>query len=349
MNARRLLLISVPLLVAAIALYFYLNGERFVETDNAYLKADKVMIAPEISAAVVEVLVAENQPVTKGQPLFRLDPSMFTAAQERARARQEKVRTDIDALQAAYRTKQAELSLAQTNASFAEREYLRQTDLASKKFVSDIQINERKHTLDVARQQVVVIKQDIERLGAGLDHLLDAPVEQYPAYQEVAAELAQANINLEHATVYAPFDGVVTNIPKLGQHLNAGSPALALVANRTLWIEANFNEIDLTHVQPGQAVDVHIDMYPDRHWKGKVASISPASGAEFSILPPQNASGNWVKVVQRIPVRVELEQVKNEPEKNEPAQDAPVLRAGMSTRVTIDTGKSRLHRMSGAE
>jgi membrane fusion protein, multidrug efflux system len=344
MNIRRLLLVSAPVLVAAVSLYFYLSGERFVETDNAYLKADKVMIAPEVSAAVVEVLVAENQPVTTGQPLFRLDPVLFAVAQERARARQEKVRTDIEALQAAYRSKQAELTLARTNASFAEREYLRQTDLASKKFVSDIQINERKHTLDVARQQIAVLQQDIERLSAGLNHLPDAPVEQYPAYQEVAAELAQASINLEHTTVYAPFDGVTSNVPKLGQHLNAGSPALALVANHALWIDANFNEIDLTYVQPGQAVDVHIDMYPDLHWKGKVASISPASGAEFSILPPQNASGNWVKVVQRIPVRVEIEPVKNEP-----LQNASVLRAGMSTRVTIDTGKSRLQRMTGAE
>ncbi|HSC75294.1 MAG TPA: HlyD family secretion protein [Pseudomonadales bacterium] len=339
MNIRRLLLISAPVLVAAVSLYFYLSGERFVETDNAYLKADKVMIAPEVSAAVTDVLVTENQLVTKGQPLFQLDRALFTVALERARARQEKVRTDIEALQAAYRSKQGELALAQTNAAFAEKEYRRQADLSQQHFTSQIQLDSLHHSLDVARQQIAVIQQDIERLAAGLNHLPDAPVEQYPAYQEVAAELAQADINLEHATVYAPFDGVVSNIPKPGQHLNAGSPALALVANHALWIDANFNEIDLTHVRPGQAVDVHIDMYPDLHWKGKVASISPASGAEFSILPPQNASGNWVKVVQRIPVRIELESLK----------DAPVLRAGMSTRVTIDTGKSRLQRMTGAE
>lgn len=337
MNIRRLLLLSAPLLVGAIALYFYLAGERHVDTENAYLKADKVMIAPEVSAAVAEVLVAENQPVVKGQPLFRLDPALFVAALDKARARQEKVRTDIESLQAAYRSKLAELSLARANAAFAGKEYRRQTELAQKHFVSEVQLDERRHALDIAQQQIGVLEQEIERVAASLNHLPDASVEEYPAWQEVAAELAQAQINLDRTTVYAPFDAVVSNIPKPGQHLNAGSPALALVASSDLWIEANFNETDLTHVRPGQEVAIRIDMYPDVRWRGKVASISPASGAEFSILPPQNASGNWVKVVQRIPVRIELD----------PQQDAPPLRAGMSTHVVIDTGKNRWQRLGG--
>ena len=311
-------------------------GERFVDTDNAYVKADKVMIAPEISAAVAEVLVAENASVSKGQPLFKLDAALFVVALERARARREKVRTDIEALQAAYRSKQAELTLAQTNAAFAEKEYRRQADLAQQHFVSQIQLDERRHTLDVARQQLAVLQQDIERVLAGLNHEPDAPVEKYPAYQEVAAELAQASINLDHATVYAPFDGVVSNVPKLGQHLNAGSPALTLVASRAPWIEANFNETDLTHVLPGQTAEIRVDMYPDLHLSGKVASISPASGAEFSILPAQNASGNWVKVVQRITVRIELDA---------PLEETVVLRPGMSTQINIDTGSNRFQRI----
>ncbi len=337
MNTRRLLLLSAPLLVGAIALYFYLSGERYVDTDNAYLKADKVMVAAEVSAAVTEVLVVDNQLVAKGQPLFRLDPALFVAALDTARARQDKVRTDIEALKAAYRGKQAELVLARSNMAFAEKEYLRQTELARKHFVSEVQLDERRHALDIARQQVAVVQQDIQRVAASLNHQPDAPLEQYPAWQEAAAGLAQAQINLDRTTVYAPFDGVVSNVPKPGQHLNAGSPALALVAGHDLWIEANFNETELTHVRPGQAAEIRIDMYPDMRWQGTVTSISPASGAEFSILPPQNASGNWVKVVQRIPVRIAL-QVQ---------PDAPPLRAGMSTQVTIDTGKSRLQRMGG--
>jgi membrane fusion protein (multidrug efflux system) len=256
-------------------------------------------------------------------------------ALDRARARQDKVRTDIEALQAAYRSKQAELILSQTNAVFAEKEYRRQADLSQQHFTSQIQLDSLHHSLDVARQQLAVLQQDIERVLAGLNHEPDAPVEKYPAYQEVAAELAQASINLDHATVYAPFDGVVSNVPKLGQHLNAGSPALTLVASRAPWIEANFNETDLTHVLPGQTAEIRVDMYPDLRLSGKVASISPASGAEFSILPAQNASGNWVKVVQRITVRIELDN-----------QDTtPVLRPGMSTQINIDTGSNRFQRI----
>lgn len=342
MNTRRLLLVSVPLIVVALSLYFFLTAGRYVETENAYLKADKVMMAPEVSAAVAEVLVDENQPVTAGQPLFRLDTALFVAALEKARARQDKVRNDIAALQAAWRSKQAELALAETNAVFAEKEYRRQVDLARQHYVSQVQLDDRKHALDVARQQVLVLNREIERVAASLNHRIDAPVEEYPAWQEAAAELSQASINLQHTTVTAPFDGVVSHVPKRGQHLNAGSPALALVASQALWIEANFNEIDLTHVQPEQAVDISIDMYPGQHWQGRVASISPASGAEFSILPPQNASGNWVKVVQRIPVRIELDSQAAAGDKL-----ARVLRAGMSTQVSIDTGKNRLQRMHG--
>jgi membrane fusion protein, multidrug efflux system len=344
MNTRRLLLLSAPLLVAAIVLYFYLTGERYVETDNAYLKADKVMIAPEVSAAVAEVLVAENQAVTKGQPLFRLDTALFEAALDTARAKQDRVRNEIEALKVAYLGKQAELALARTNTAFAEKEYQRLADLAQQHFVSQVQLDDRRHALDIARQQVIVLQQEIERVAASLNHKLDAPVGEYPAYQEVTAGLVQAQINLDHTTVYAPFDGVTSNVPKLGQHLSAGSPALALVASKALWIDANFNEIDLTYVRPGQLVDIRIDMYPGRRWTGKVASISPASGAEFSILPAQNASGNWVKVVQRITVRIELD--PQDLRQNETGQ---ALRAGMSTRVTIDTGMNRLQRMSGGK
>jgi membrane fusion protein (multidrug efflux system) len=182
---------------------------------------------------------------------------------------------------------------------------------------------------------LAVLQQDIERVLAGLNQQPDAAVDQYPAYQEVAAEHSQASINLEHTTVFAPFDGVVSNVPKPGQHLNAGSPALALVASSAPWIEANFNETDLTYVLPGQTAAIRIDMYPDLRLTGKVASISPASGAEFSILPAQNASGNWVKVVQRITVRIELDTRDN----------MPALRPGMSTRISIDTGSNRWQRI----
>jgi membrane fusion protein (multidrug efflux system) len=198
-------------------------------------------------------------------------------------------------------------------------------------------LDERRQALDLARQKMTVLQQDIARVLASLNQQPNAPVEQYPAYQEAEADLTKANINAAHATVYAPFAGVVSNVPKVGQHLNAGSPALVLVANHALWIDANFNETDLTFVKPGQSVAIRIDTYPDHRWSGRVVSISPASGAEFSILPAQNASGNWVKVVQRITVRIAFDAQRS--------ADTPALRSGMSTTVTIDTGCNRWQRL----
>lgn len=337
MNTRRLLLVSVPVLAGVIAAFFYLTGERYVDTDNAYLKADKVMVASEVSASVSDVLVAENEAVKQGQPLFKLDSELFDAAEAGAQAKLDKVRTDIEALQAGYRSKRAELALAETNIAYADKEYRRVADLVGRHFVSQVQLDERRQALDLARQKLAVLQQEIASVLANLNQHPDAPVDQYPAYQEAAADFAKAKINQAHTIVFAPFKGVVSHLPKRGQYLNASSPALALVASDAPWIEANFNETDLTHVRAEQKVEIKVDTYPDRRWQGHVASISPASGAEFSILPAQNASGNWVKVVQRITVRIELDDL--------PAQDALLLRPGMSTTVVIDTERNRWQRL----
>ena len=334
MNTRRVLLLSGPALTIVVAGWFFLTGTRYVETENAYVKADKVMIAPEVTGSVAHVTVAENQRVERGETLFSLDTALLSAALEKAEARETRVRTELQALQAAYRASVAQQALAQTQLAFAEREYLRQVDPAVKRFTSAAKADDSQHVRDMARQQLRVAEQEIQRLAASLNQQPDAPIEQSPAWQEAAADVKQARINLGYTTVKAPFAGVVSHLPKSGQHLAAGTPALALVADQHNWVEANFNETELTHVQTGQTARVRIDMYPDTTWPAQVMSISPASGAEFSILPPQNASGNWVKVVQRIPVRVELT----------PAEGLPALRAGMSVRVDIDTGANRWQR-----
>ena len=321
------LAIAVGVIALVYALWYFLIGRNYVSTDNAFIKADKVIISPEVAGPISELLVKENQPVHKGDVLFRIGSGTFAAAVEKAQANVDKSRSDILALQAAYKAKQAELTLSRNNLAFAEKEYARVTELASKNFASQIQLDERKHQLDVTRQQEQMLEQDLARVLANLNGDAKAPVEKHPAFLAAQAELTQAKINLDRTELHAPFDGIASNVPQLGQHLNPGSPAMSVVANTDLWIEANFNETDLTRVAPGQKVDIRIDTYPDKHWHGTVASVSPAKGAEFSILPPQNATGNWVKVIQRIPVRIQIDR----------AEGDPVLRAGMSARVKIDT------------
>ena len=324
---RRVLMLAGPLLTALVAGYFYFSSGRYVSTENAFLKSDKVIISPEISGAVTELLVSDNQAVKQGDVLFRISTDSYSAALAKAQANLDKVRSDILALQAAYKTKQAELALSRNNLAFAEKEYRRQVNLSTKGFASQVQLDDRKHLLDVSRQQLQILEQDLARVLASLNGNANAAIEQHPSYLAAQADLTQARINMDHAELHAPFDGVTANVPKLGQHLNTGAPAMSIVSDKNIWIEANFNETDLTNVRVGQTVDIRIDTYPKNRWQGVVDSLSPATGAEFSLLPPQNASGNWVKVIQRIPVRIRIEQ---------PA-DGPVLRTGMSASVEIDT------------
>ena len=332
MNKRRLLLLLGPVAAALVGLYFYMGSGRYVSTENAFVKADKVIISPEVAGPVSELLVTENQKVAAGDLLFRIDAASYEAAVLKAQAKLAEARSTVLSLQASYRAKQGELKLARNNLAFAEKEYHRQVDLAAKGFVSKTLLDERQHQLDVTRQQELILQQDLDRVLASLNGDAKAPVEQHPAYLSAEAELKSAEINLARTALRAPFDGIASNVPKLGQHLNAGSPAMSVVADKDLWIEANFNETDLTHVQTGQDVEIRIDMYPQTRWHGTVASLSPATGAEFSVLPPQNATGNWVKVVQRIPVRIRIEQGAADS-----AEAQAVLRAGMSAHIKIDT------------
>ncbi|HKJ23045.1 MAG TPA: HlyD family secretion protein, partial [Gammaproteobacteria bacterium] len=298
---------------------------------NAYVKADKALISAQVSGPIATVTVKENQPVSAGAVLFRLDETPFKLALDRAKARLQEVRSDLEALKASYGQKHQELRLAESNAAYAEREFHRQSQLAHKGLTSQEQLDETRHRFDVAQKQVGVLTQDLARILANLDGDAAMPVEDHPRYLEAKAERDQAALDLQHAAVRAPFDGVASKTPEPGVFVKAGDPVMSVVAARGVWIKANFKETQLTHVHPGQSVTVRVDTYPGHEWHGRVTSISQATGAEFSILPPQNASGNWVKVVQWIPVRVAIDNR---------SQDLP-LRAGMSTEVTVDTGYQR--------
>jgi len=327
---RIVLLIVVPLLVAIITLFIYLHGGRYVETDNAYIKAQKVPVSASVSGAVKEVMVQENQSVQTGQVLFRIDPAPFRIAVEKAQARLAQVRADLAALKASYREKQTEVTLAHTNYDFAVKEQVRQSDLAAKNFISASKLDDVRHNTDVNAQQIELVEQDKRRIGESLGGNPGISIEQQPAYLAALAELEQARLDLSNTEIRASMSGTVSKPPKVGQFVTTGSTAMLLVAN-DVWIEANFTEADLTYVHPGQAVTISIDTYPDNKWHGVVESIAPATGAEFSVIPAQNATGNWVKISQRVAVRIQLETTAA----------MPALRAGLSSWVEIDTGHRR--------
>lgn len=330
-RTRLILLVVVPLIVIAIALGIYLNGGRYVSTDNAYVKADKVPVSAEVSGSVLDVPVRENQVVRAGQVMFRLDPAPFRVAVAKAEAKLAQVRTDLSALQASYREKQAEIALARTRLAFADRDQQRQADLVAKHFISASRYDDAKQNTALAAQQIAALQQDLKRIGETLGGGIDSEITRHPAYLAAQAELEQAQLDLARVEVRASLPGTVGKLPKPGQYVTAGAVVTALVANGNLWVEANFPETDLTYVHPGQPVSIRVDTYPSVSWHGVVESLSPATGSEFAVIPAQNATGNWVKITQRVPVRIRLES---------PA-DSPPLRAGLSTEVEIDTGHRR--------
>ena len=327
------LLLLGPLLVVLIGGYLYLTGGRYVSTDNAYVKAEKLTLTTDVAGIVAEVAVRENQQVAPGQILFRLDDEPFRLALAQADAELAAVRNDIEAQKANYREKQAELQLAEADVAFFEREHRRQAELAARRVAAEAQLDQARHNLDAARLRAASTRQELNAIVASLGGDPDIPVEAHPRYRAALAARDRAARDLRRTVVRAPFAGIVTNVPNLqpGMYLPASAPAFSLVATDHVWIEANPKETDLTNVRPGQKVTVTVDAYPGTTWHGTVESLSPASGAEFALLPAQNTTGNWVKVVQRIPVRIRLE----------PGPDMPTLRAGMSAEVEIDTGYQR--------
>ncbi|QJR80358.1 HlyD family secretion protein [Alteromonas pelagimontana] len=330
-RTRLLLMVVVPTLALLVGIAIYLHSGRIVETDNAYVKADKVRISPEVTGIISAVEVSENQHVNQGDVLFQIDPQPFKVAVAKASANLAQVKTDLAALKASYFEKKAELALAESRYAFAQSEERRQTDLLAKNYISGSQFDATKQNSDVARLQIQAVREDLKRIEESLGGRLDSPVEQHPNYMAAKAELESRELDLRRTTVVAPQTGIVHSIPLKGQYLPVGTTAMALVVDDNLWIEANYTETSLTYVQPGQQVQVFVDTYPGVEWLGVVESVSPATSAEFSILPAQNATGNWVKIAQRVPVRIRLE----------PNANAPKLRAGLSVITEIDTGHQR--------
>jgi membrane fusion protein, multidrug efflux system len=314
--------------------YWYVTGGRMMSTDDAYVEAEKVGVSTDVSGIVKEIDVSENQRVNAGQVLYRLDDLPFRLALQRAEAQLGIVRNDLNALKANYQDMQAQIKQAQYDIEYYDREFRRQQELASRSIASQATFDAARRNLQSAQQRLASLNQQLAAIAANLNGDPAIAVEQHPRYLDALAKRNEAARELDHTVVKAPFAGIVTNVPAIapGKYLQASTTAFYLVATDHVWVDSNPKETELTYVRLGQPVTVMVDTYPDIEWHGTVESISPAAAQEFSLLPAQNTSGNWVKVVQRIPMRVRVDTSD---------KNRPPLRAGMSVEVEVDTGHAR--------
>lgn len=331
-RVRAALLLVVPALAVLGGLLIWQRGGRYITSENAYVRADIVQIAPEVTGRVVEVLVRDHARVEAGTVLLRIDPEPFRLAVEKAEAELDAARTLVEVARATYRETQSELGELQARADHLLRQARRQQELAARGVSPATRLEETQNEADVARERINVVRQRLVRLLTTLKGDPELPVDDHPNVRERLVERDRAALDLARTQVKAPVSGTVVNMRvQRGEQLRAAMPLFALVSDRRPWVDANLKETTLAHVGIGQRVQVVLDLYPGLVWEGEVESISPATGAEFAILPPQNASGNWVKVVQRLPVRIRLL----------PRADEPPLRAGITATVSIDTGRQR--------
>lgn len=340
---RRVLMISGIAIVTAVSLVLYLTGGRYVSTDDAYVKAAQLMVSTDVSGLVKEVNVREGQHVKKGDVLFRLDPRPFEIALANAKATLASAAQNVESIKAEYRQVLEQIDAQQAQVNLARTTLDRYRKLLETNAIARTLYDQQRATYLSAQATLDSLKQAARADLAKLNGNPDLPVEQAPAYMQAKAQVDEMRRQLAHTVVRAPFDGVVTEVDSLqpgtlvisAMSAFTTTSAVGLVSDKDIWIEGNMKETDLTHAHSGQPVEVTIDTYPGCKWQGKVEAIAAASGSTFSPLPAENASGNWVKVVQRIPVRVSLGK----------SNCHVTLRAGMSAYISIDTGHRRWYRL----
>ncbi len=330
---RPLLMLGGVAVVAIGSVLWWLAGGRIVEVDNAYVRAGKLLVATDVSGIVSEIDVREGEAVKKGQVLFRLDPRPFEIALAGAKANLAQVALQVEADKREYQRIQRGIEAQRAQVAADQANYDRFATLVKNGGVTRAEYDDARFRLAADRAAVGGLTAQAQAQLARLDGDPEVAATSTPEYLQALARVEEAQRQLDHSVVRAPFDGIATQVDAIqpGSYLGAATAAFGLVASRHVWIEANPKETELTYARPGDPVHFTVDTYPGRSWQGSVESIAPASGSEFSILPAQNASGNWVKVVQRIPLRVKLDL----------QPDAPPLRAGMSAVVSIDTGHVR--------
>ncbi len=322
----------VPAIAVAGGALWWLQGARYVSTQNAYVKTDIAKLAAEVSGRVIEVRAQAHMQVRAGEVLVKIEPRPFELNLARAEAELDTARQQMATLRATLDEANYEYEEAKDRADYFRKRYERQIDLAKRGIVAATRRDELENDANAASDRVVMARQKISRIRASLGGAPDRPIDQHPLVRAKIAAVDSARLDLDRTSVKAPSSGTIVTVPLVpGEQITALRPLFAIVTNTAPWVDANFKEPELTYVRVGQSATIELDTYPGVSWKAAVKSISPATGAEFAILPPQNASGNWVKVVQRLPVRLQLE----------PRAGMPPLRAGMTAYVTIDTGRER--------
>jgi membrane fusion protein (multidrug efflux system) len=333
-NRRTLLLVVLPVIVLIAGFAFYLNGGRYVGTDDAYVGAQKVLITPEIAGKVSKVVVREGQHVNAGDVLFEIDPVPFQLALKQAQSKLSDAKVTFATLKSNIKSYSDMLELAKQGVDLKQKDVERKTTLVKSLSGSQLDLDTATTNYVIARAQLELLQQQLSNANDKLLGNPDLPLEQFPAYVQAEAALADAQRNLDHTVLKAPISGVATQVDniQLGRFLPASTPILTVIDDAKPWVDANLKESDFTYLAVGQSVEIDVDAFPNHPFKGTVGSLSPGTGAQFAILPPQNATGNFVKVVQRVPVRIYLDY-------NDPFVRR--LKAGMSSYTTIDTNHHR--------
>ena len=326
---RLALMASVPLLLVGGATAYYIANDHYVSTDNAYVQQDKVSISAEVGGRIIDVAVHENDVVKEGDLLFRIDPEPYRIAIEQADAAIAAAQVRVSALQTEFQTTGVDIDSAREDVAFYEKEYQRQSSLMQAGFTTRARLQAAEHALSDARSRVASAQAGATKARAALATGSAAPGVN-PAIKAGQAQRDQAMLNLSRTEVRAPVSGIVSQADRLqpGQMMVQGLPGVTIVASSKSWVEANFKETDLAHMRVGQPAEITFDAYPDLKVRGKVSSIGAGTGSEFSVLPAQNANGNWVKVTQRVPVRISI---TDKPKR--------AMIAGLSAHVRIDTNK----------
>jgi membrane fusion protein (multidrug efflux system) len=326
---RKPLLIGGPALVVVAGLGFWFTGGRYVETDNAYVGADTVVVTPEITGTVSNVGVREGQHIAKGDLLFQIDAEPYRIARDTANGEVAAASIQLDALKESHAKAQRDIQTAQTQTDYQQKNYDRIAQLAQRNFSAQADLDKARAALNQAEGTLAAAQQTEREVLAQLGGDTNLALEKYPPFMQAKAKLDEAERDMRLTELRAPISGVVTQSSSLlpGRYLAPGTAALAVVDVDHVWVDANPKETDLEKLKAGEPAEVTVDAYPGHVFTGTLDSISPGTGAQFALLPAQNASGNWVKVVQRIPVRIRIDRQPND----------PVLRAGMSANVSIDT------------